>query len=112
MGKGVALCTLGIQNNPTSINQETLYSLAYGTETVISLDVGLPTLRAMQVEAGGNDTAIEEALDFADEKKEIALIRLANYQQSLSKQMHGQLNPREFEIGNLVLRKKKYGFNC
>lgn len=28
---------------------------------------------------------IEEALDFADEKREVALIRFANYQQSLTK---------------------------
>ena len=61
-------------------NGETPYSLAYGTEAVIPLEVGIPTLRAMQVEVGGNDAALEKALDFVDEKREIALIRLVNYQ--------------------------------
>lgn len=53
------------------------YPLAYGTEVIILLEVGLPTLRAMQVEVGDNDVALEEALDFADEKRVMALIRLA-----------------------------------
>lgn len=59
----------------------------------------------MQIEVGGNDTTMEETLGFADKKREIALIQLANYQQSLSKQRHGQLNPKVFQIDNLVLRK-------
>lgn len=69
--------------------------MAYETEDVIPLKVGLPILRVMQVEARGNDVALEEALDFAM-RREIALIWLANYQHSLSKQRRGQLNPREF----------------
>ena len=56
------------------------YSLAYGTRAVIPLEVGLPTLRTMQVESRDNDGALEEALDFALEKRRVALIRLANYQ--------------------------------
>ena len=35
----------------------------------------------------------------------MALIQLANYQQSLSKQRQGQLNAKEFQVGDLVLRK-------
>ena len=35
---------------------------------MIPLEVGLPTLRVMQVEVGGNDVALEEALNFVDEK--------------------------------------------
>lgn len=56
----------------------------------------------MQVEVGGNNASLEEALDFADEKREIAFIQLANYQQSLSKQRQGQLNAREFQVSDLL----------
>ena len=90
---------------PRRSTGEMPYSLAYGTEAVIPLEVGLPTLRTMQVESRDNDGALEEALDFAEEKKRYALIRLADYHQSLSKQRQNQLNPREFEIESLVLRK-------
>lgn len=57
---------------------------------------GLPTLRMMQVEAGENDTALEKALDFVDEKREMALIRIANYQQILSRQSLDKIKKREF----------------
>lgn len=38
-------------------------------------------------------------------KREITLIRLAKYQQSFPKQRQGQLNTREFQVDDLVLRK-------
>lgn len=71
---------------------------------MIPLEVSLPTLRTMQVEVEGNDALMEEVLDFANEKK-IALIQLAHYQQSLSKQRCNQLNPREFQVSDMVRRK-------
>lgn len=77
------------RTTPRRSTGEPPFSLAYGTEAIIPLEFGLPTLRAMQVEAGSTDATLEEALDFVDEKKEITLIRLANYQQSLSKQRQG-----------------------
>lgn len=52
---------------------ETPYSLAYETEDVIPLEVGLLILRVMQVEARGNDVALEEALDFAMRKEKSLL---------------------------------------
>ena len=71
---------------------------------MIPLEVGIPTFRK-QVEAGENDAALEESFDFADEKREITLIRLANYQHNISRQRHGQVKPREFQVGDLILLK-------
>lgn len=78
MGERTTICTLGILNHPTSINRRNpfFFTLAYGTEAIIPLEVGLPTFRTMQVEGGGNN----EALDFADKKRKMAIIRLAEYQ--------------------------------
>ena len=84
---------------------ETPISLACGTKAVTPLEVGLPTLRTMQVEAGENDAALEESLDFADDKRVIALIRLANYHQKLSRQRQGHIKSREFQVSNLILKK-------
>lgn len=53
--------------------------LAYGTEAVIPLEIGLPTNRTALVESGGNDKALAEQLDLAEEKRERALITLAAY---------------------------------
>lgn len=67
--------------------EETPYSLAYGIKAVIPLEVSLPTFWAIQVKVRDNDAALDEVLDFAYEKKEATLIRLTNYQQSLSKKI-------------------------
>lgn len=37
------------------------------------LEFSIPTLRAMQVKVAGNDVALEETLDFVDEKKRLFL---------------------------------------
>ena len=62
------------------------YSLAFGTEAIIPLELNFPTLRSAQLEAGGNDATLEAELDFIDERREVALIHLANYQNTLSRQ--------------------------
>lgn len=58
---------------------DTPYSLTYETEVIIPLEVDLPTLRMAQVEAINNDEAMEEVLDFAESRREVAAIYLANY---------------------------------
>ncbi|TNV97690.1 hypothetical protein C5H24_12725, partial [Xylella fastidiosa] len=65
------------RTTPRRSTGETPYSLAYGTEAVIPLEVGLPTIRTTLVESGGNDKALAEQLDLAEEKRERALITLA-----------------------------------
>ena len=57
------------------------------------------------MEIGNNNEAMEEALNFAQERRETTLIRLAHYQQSLTNHRQRQIKPREFEVGDLVLRK-------
>jgi hypothetical protein len=83
----------------------TPYSLAYGTEAVIPLEVGIPTLRTEMMEQGGNDQALATELDFAEEKRERAMIRLAAYQSTLSRTYNKKVHQREFNLGDLVLRK-------
>ena len=55
---------------------ETPFSLAYGTEAVIPLETGIPTIRTSLVEQGGNHAALEVQQDLAEERRERALVRL------------------------------------
>jgi hypothetical protein len=81
------------------------YSLAFGTEAIIPMEINFPTLRSAQLEAGGNDAALEAELDFIDERRGVAMIHLANYQNTLSRQRSRIMNPRNLAIGDLVLRR-------
>jgi len=93
------------RTTPRRSTGETPFSLTYGTEAIIPLEVSFPTLKTTQVEAGNNDEALEEALDFTQERREAALIHLAQYQQTLANSRLKQVSPREFQVGDMVLRK-------
>nr|GEV30003.1 reverse transcriptase domain-containing protein [Tanacetum cinerariifolium] len=53
-----------------SCNGETPFSLTYGMEAVILVEIGMPTLRTAKVDMVKNDEALEINLDFLEEKKE------------------------------------------
>ena len=85
--------------------RETPFSLAYSSEAVVPLEIGLRTLRTSEWEPTRNDLAQSQALDLLEERKEQAMIRLASYQQQLKKGYNKNVRPRTFQQGDLVLRK-------
>uniref|UniRef100_A0A2N9I314 Reverse transcriptase domain-containing protein n=1 Tax=Fagus sylvatica TaxID=28930 RepID=A0A2N9I314_FAGSY len=93
------------RTTPRRSTGETPFSLAYGSEAVIPLEIGLPTLRTLEWEPTRNDLAQSQALDLLEERREQAMIRLASYQQQLKKGYNKNVRPRSFQQGDLVLRK-------
>ena len=79
--------------------------MAYGSEAVILLEIGLPTLRTSELDPVQNNLAQSQALDLLDERREQALIRLGSYQQQLRKDYNKNVRPRSFQQRDLVLRK-------
>ncbi|GKE82481.1 reverse transcriptase domain-containing protein [Tanacetum coccineum] len=63
-----------------SSNVETPFSLTYGTEAVIPVEIGMPTLRTTKVDMIKNDEALEVNLDLLEEKREQAAIQEAKKQ--------------------------------
>ena len=93
------------RTTPRRSTGETPFSLAYGSEVVIPLEIGLPTLKTSKWEPARNDLAQSQALDLLEERREQAMIRLASYQQQLKKRYNKNVRPRSFQQGDLVLRK-------
>jgi hypothetical protein len=93
------------RTTPRRSTGETPFSLTYGSEAVIPLEIGLPTLRTSEWEPTRNDLAQSQALDLLEERREQAMIRLASYQQQLKKGYNKNIRPRSFQQGDLVLRK-------
>ena len=54
-------------------------------EAIIPLEAGLPTMRSTLVDQGQNDTALLTELNLAEERRELALVKLEDYQQQLEK---------------------------
>jgi hypothetical protein len=93
------------RTTPRRSTGATPYSLTYGTEAVIPLEVNYPTLRTALEASGGNDAALEANLDFVDERRETAMIHLASYQNALSQNRQKIMRLRDLQVGDLVLRK-------
>ncbi|GFY95165.1 hypothetical protein Acr_10g0005500 [Actinidia rufa] len=93
------------RTTPRKATNETPYSLAFGFEAVIPLEVGLPTIRTEAYNTSHNNEVLARDLDLAEERRENALIRMADYQKQLAKSFNQKVQRREFEVGSLVLRK-------
>ncbi|XP_070014069.1 uncharacterized protein [Nicotiana sylvestris] len=86
----------------------TPYLLVYGTEAVIHAEVEIPSLRII-VEAEIEDsewvkTRLEQ-LTLIDEKRMAAVCHGQLYQQRMVCAYNRKVQPRNFEVGQLVLRR-------
>ncbi|GJV17204.1 hypothetical protein Tco_1362527 [Tanacetum coccineum] len=68
-----------------SSNGETPFSLTYGTEAVILVEIGMPTMRTAEVDMIKNDEALEINLDLLEEKREQAAIQEAKSKAKMEK---------------------------
>ena len=95
------------RTTPRRANGESPFSLTFGAEAVVPAEIGVPTLRrqlAFENESQ-NQEMLNDSLDLLDERRDQALIRMANYQQSVAKYYNSKVRPRTFNEGDLVLRK-------
>lgn len=58
---------------------ETPYSLTYGVEAVIPMEISLSSMRVLDFSPAANDELMTKQLDLLEEHREMATIRLANY---------------------------------
>ena len=64
---------------------ETPYSLTFGFEAIIPLEVGLPTIQTEAYDANHNKEVLAQDLDLVEEIRENALIQMDDYQKQLAK---------------------------
>ena len=69
------------------------------------METRLPTSRTNRFSEESNDQLLSRHLDLVEENHEVALAKLANYQQKISRKYNKGIKCREFILGDLVLRK-------
>ena len=84
---------------------ETPFRLTYKNEAVIPTEVGLTSYRVDNHDERKNDEAMQLQLDLVDEVRPIAKQRLARYQDRMTKHYNSWVRHRDFQIGDLILRK-------
>ena len=84
---------------------ETPFRLTYGADAVIPAEIGLTGYRVQSYTEDKNEEAMRLQLDLMDEARATAEQRLARYQNLMSKHYNARVRHRDFQIGDLVLRK-------
>ncbi|XP_075665816.1 uncharacterized protein LOC142635564 [Castanea sativa] len=84
---------------------ETPFRLAYGSEAVITAEVELTSYRVENYDESRNDEAMRLQLDLVDEVKENTEQRLVRYQDLMVKHYNSKVRHRDFQVGDLILRK-------
>nr|GEU34182.1 myb/SANT-like domain-containing protein [Tanacetum cinerariifolium] len=87
-----------------SSNVDTPFSLTYGTEAVIPVEIGMPMLRTVKVDMVQNDEALEINLDLLEEKREQAAIREAKSKAKMEKYYNSKVCSTSFKSRDLFYR--------
>ncbi|PKI60750.1 hypothetical protein CRG98_018870 [Punica granatum] len=86
----------------------TPYSLVYGMETVLPVEVEIPSMRFLAESKLKEAEWVKqryEQLNLIDEKRLTALCHGQCYQQRMARAFNKKVRPCEFSLGDLVLRK-------
>ncbi|GJT39504.1 reverse transcriptase domain-containing protein [Tanacetum coccineum] len=87
-----------------SSNDDTLFSLTYGTEAVILVEIGMPTYRIAVVDAVHNDEELRLNLDLLEKRRERAEIREAKAKLNMKKYYNARVRGFTFRPGDFFYR--------
>ena len=88
-----------------SATQETPFALAFATEAVAPVEVGIKSPRVELASEEQNDEALSLNLELLDEKREQVQQRTEEYQRKTARYYNQRVKPRSYVPGDLVLKK-------
>ena len=88
-----------------TLTGETPFKLTYGTEAVISVEVGITSTRREMFRKESNDDQLKVNLNCLDEIRDEGSSRMTKYQQKMAKYYNKRVKLKRIDIRNLVLRK-------
>ena len=91
-----------IKCNSTS---ETSFSLVYGMEAIIPVNIYMPTLHTNGIEWDQNVGQLCLAQDQSEERRQQAPIRIVAYQQQIKTAHHKKVKTHKFQVGDLLLKR-------
>ena len=88
-----------------SATRETLFALAFGTEAVAPVEVGIKSLRIELASVEHNDEALRLNLELLDKKRKQVQRRTEEYQRKTARYYNKKVKLRSYMPGDLVLKK-------
>ncbi|KAL0424764.1 UNVERIFIED_CONTAM: hypothetical protein Sradi_1011200 [Sesamum radiatum] len=93
------------RTTPRRSTRESPFSLVYGTEAVVPVEIGEETLRVQQYEPASNNSERRADLDLIQELRHSANARTTAYKAMMAKAYNSKVRHRGFQVGDLVLRR-------
>ncbi|GJR68087.1 reverse transcriptase domain-containing protein [Tanacetum coccineum] len=85
-------------------NGHTPFSLTYGTEAMIPVEIGMPSLRCEKIDQSMNDEALLLNLDILEEEREKAAIQEAKSKAKMERYYNAKFWGTTFKPGDFVYR--------
>ncbi|KAM2221267.1 hypothetical protein ACFX1S_020364 [Malus domestica] len=85
---------------------ETSFSLAFGTEAVVPVELEQATFRVQNYVQSENDKQFTLNLDLVEEHENQTHLRNVAYKQRISNYYDSRVKPRSFKVGDWVLKKR------
>ncbi|XP_059281180.1 uncharacterized protein LOC132034850 [Lycium ferocissimum] len=83
---------------------ETPFSLVYGAEALVPIEVMEPSIRYAHATDAENMEAMKDGLDLLEEHRELALIKLTTQKQQVERYYNNKAKLRQIKIRDLVMR--------
>ncbi|XP_069143298.1 uncharacterized protein [Solanum lycopersicum] len=99
---------LGYRTTVRTSTGATPYLLVYRTEAVVPVVVEIPSLRIIQEAELSNAEWVSKQIDqlaLIDEKRMVAVCHGQLYRQRMTRAFHKRVRARNFEVGQLVLKR-------
>ena len=94
-----------LRTTPKIAIGESPYSLAFGTEAILSPEVAIATLRARNYDEETSNEGLRASLDMLKERRADAHLKALSYKRAVAKVYNRKVRPRPIKLNDLVLRK-------
>ncbi|KAK3008782.1 hypothetical protein RJ639_014526 [Escallonia herrerae] len=93
------------RTTPHSVTGETPFLLCYGTEAMLPVEIGVPTIRALHFSELNNDLGLRANPDLVEEARTQAHVRSVIVKQRVARYYNQKVQSKQFNEGDLVLHK-------
>lgn len=90
---------------PHGTTGETPFNLTYGTDAMLPVELGEPSLRRNVEDLHINDRELRVELDTLEERRSRAVLRAEACRRMVERKYNTKVRPRNFQEGDLVWRK-------
>ncbi|CAA0817150.1 Unknown protein [Striga hermonthica] len=98
------------RTTPRTATGKSPFSMTFGSEAVIPVEIGIPSPRVETFEVEKNTKGLRCNHDLIVKHRERARIRMAAYQQRVAKYYNSRVRSRYYRPGELVLRKAQFNY--